>query len=179
MARQRDNKAGNSSGDKSIKTQKAKQNDDIAGSTKSTNSTGSRASTTTNTSTTSSSNLNAEKAKPKNSKKTSFEEPKKKFVLNKWKTLMGCVCMSVAVYFGYQGYLETRVNTPFDNVKMVTRAGLDDPERYWGSYRPLNYFGMKTRDPHSLVMGLMWYIPSNLGHGGKGRIFLAFFSCHK
>lgn len=39
---------------------------------------------------------------------------------------------------------------------------------FWGSYRPGNYFGMKTRDAHSLVMGLMWYFPRQLLGGGKG-----------
>lgn len=89
-------------------------------------------------------------------------------MLDKWKTVIGCVCLVIASYFGYLGYLETRVNTPFDHQKMVIGAGLEQPDRYWGSYRPLTYFGLKTRDPHSLVMGLMWYTPSNLGPGGHG-----------
>ncbi|XP_065121544.1 mannosyl-oligosaccharide glucosidase [Paramisgurnus dabryanus] len=29
-------------------------------------------------------------------------------------------------------------------------------ERFWGSYRPQVYFGMKTRSPRSVVTGLMW-----------------------
>ncbi|EDW36679.1 GL22561 [Drosophila persimilis] len=91
-----------------------------------------------------------------------------KVMMDKWKTLIGCICLGIASYFGYVGYLETRVNTPFDNQKMVVNTGLDNPDLYWGSYRPLTYFGMKTRDPHSLVMGLMWYTPSSLGHGGQG-----------
>lgn len=118
-------------------------------------------------STISSSNPGANKNKGAHKKRSSFSLWPK-LMLDKWKTLIGFVCLGVASYFGYLGYLETRVNTPFDNEKMVTRSGLDDPERYWGSYRPLTYFGMKTRDPHSLVMGLMWYTPSNLGHGGRG-----------
>ncbi|XP_053948863.1 uncharacterized protein LOC128857238 [Anastrepha ludens] len=91
-----------------------------------------------------------------------------KCIPDKWASLIGIVLLSVASYFGYVGYLETRVNTPFDNEKMVIRAGLDEPERYWGSYRPSAYFGLKTRDPQSAVMGLMWYSPSNLGYAGKG-----------
>lgn len=51
---------------------------------------------------------------------------------------------------------------------MVQRTGLDDPDHYWGSYRSNLYFGMKTRDPHSLVMGLMWYNPQRLQPGGDG-----------
>ncbi len=27
------------------------------------------------------------------------------------------------------------------------------PERYWGTYRPQVYFGMKTRSPRSVVTG--------------------------
>ncbi|XP_004065937.1 mannosyl-oligosaccharide glucosidase [Oryzias latipes] len=30
------------------------------------------------------------------------------------------------------------------------------PERFWGSYRPQVYFGMKTRSPKSIVTGMMW-----------------------
>lgn len=66
------------------------------------------------------------------------------------------------------GYLETRVNTPFDDQKMVIKMGLDVPDRYWGSYRPGLYFGMKTRDPYSLVTGLMWYFPRQLRPDGSG-----------
>lgn len=50
----------------------------------------------------------------------------------------------------------------------MRNAGLEDQERYWGTYRPGNYFGLKTRDPHSLVMGLMWFSPSRLRPGGEG-----------
>lgn len=51
---------------------------------------------------------------------------------------------------------------------MVKLSGLDDPERYWGSYRPQCYFGMKARDHHSIVMGLMWYLPQRLRTGREG-----------
>lgn len=33
----------------------------------------------------------------------------------------------------------------------ITAAG--SPERFWGSYRPQVYFGMKTRSPKSVVTG--------------------------
>lgn len=168
MARQRDNKgsSGGSTDKSSSGKQKNSKQHKEADSTKSTNS--STTTTSTNSSSTAASDNKAKSKHSAHPKKATFEEPSSKFVLNKWKTLAGSICMAVAAYFCYQGYLETRVNTPFDNQKMVSRTGLDDPERYWGSYRPLNYFGMKTRDPHSLVMGLMWYTPSNLGHGGRG-----------
>lgn len=88
--------------------------------------------------------------------------------LGHWKILFGSCCLAIAVYFGYLGYLETRVNTPYDDTKMVQQTGLKDPERYWGTYRSGTYFGMKTRDPQSLVMGLMWYFPQRLMAGGEG-----------
>lgn len=88
-------------------------------------------------------------------------------LLDNWKTLLGFICLAVASYFGYQGYLETRVNTPFDNERLVS-ATKGRLEREWGTYRPLNYFGLKTRHPYSPVMGLMWYMPVNLGYGGHG-----------
>lgn len=107
-------------------------------------------------------------ATPNRPQATSPTTITKRFRLTQWRILFGCCCLAIASYFGYLGYLETRVNTPFDDQKMVQRTGLDDPLRYWGSYRPQNYFGMKTRDPHSLVMGLMWYNPQQLRHGGGG-----------
>lgn len=51
---------------------------------------------------------------------------------------------------------------------MVLHKGLEVQDRYWGTYRPLTYFGLKTRDPNSLVTGLMWYFPSRLTPGGQG-----------
>lgn len=74
-------------------------------------------------------------------------------------------CLVIAGVIGFKGYLETRVNTKFDNEKMVEKSGLNVPEMYWGSYRPGLYFGMKTRDPYSLVSGLMWYFPKMIGPG--------------
>lgn len=117
----------------------------------------------------SSSNRKPEKYKSK--LKTSAKSPNlfsyaQRLLFDHWKTLLGCVCLTVASYFGYLGYLETRVNTPFDNERLVSGEG--GPEKDWGTYRPLNYFGLKTRHPHSPVMGLMWYRPVNLGYGGQG-----------
>ena len=51
---------------------------------------------------------------------------------------------------------------------MVKEAGLDVPEQYWGSYRPGVYFGLKTRDPNSMAVGLMWFSPLRLRPGGEG-----------
>lgn len=51
---------------------------------------------------------------------------------------------------------------------MVVNSGLDNPERYWGTYRSGLYFGLKSRDPLSLLTGLMWYFPKRLKPGGDG-----------
>lgn len=78
------------------------------------------------------------------------------------KTLIPFSCLLVAICIGYKGYLETRINTPFDKTKIVHRTGLAVPDRYWGSYRPNVYFGMKTREPHSLITGIMWFFPESV-----------------
>ncbi|CAO1308782.1 unnamed protein product [Diamesa serratosioi] len=88
--------------------------------------------------------------------------------MSSWYVAVGVASIAIVSYFVYFGYLETRVNTPFDEKKIVQRSGLNDPEKYWGTYRPQTYFGLKTRDPHSLVMGLMWYFPSKLKQNGDG-----------
>ena len=73
--------------------------------------------------------------------------------------MAGLVSLLAVAYFVYQGYLETRVNTPLDYPKVVRQSGLDVPDRFWGSYRPGVYFGMKTRSPKDIVTGLMWFLP--------------------
>lgn len=124
---------------------------------------------------------NSENAKPSgkgnaggsSSSNESTGKTKKKFnILNYWKSIVGFTCLAIAAGVSYVGYLETRVNTPYDDHKMVVSSGLDVPERFWGSYRPGVYFGMKTRDPRSLVTGLMWYVPSELRPGGDGIRFV-------
>ena len=95
--------------------------------------------------------------------------------------MAGLVSLLAVAYFVYQGYLETRVNTPLDHPKVrqnndllflakqcnalapplqvVRQSGLDVPDRFWGSYRPGVYFGMKTRSAKDIVTGLMWFLP--------------------
>ncbi|KAI8426913.1 hypothetical protein MSG28_014583 [Choristoneura fumiferana] len=87
-------------------------------------------------------------------------------VLSGWKTVIGFVCLTVAVYVGTLGYLETRVNTPFDDEKIVSDTGLAVPDRYWGTYRPGVYLGMKSREPRSPVFGLMWYDLASVAQKG-------------
>lgn len=122
-------------------------------------------------------NANADGVKPSakgdangssSSNESSGKVKNAKGILSYWKPVVGCTCLLISIGVGYVGYLETRVNTPYDDRKMVVRSGLDVPERFWGTYRPGVYFGLKTRDPQSLVTGLMWYFPKRLRPGGDG-----------
>ena len=81
------------------------------------------------------------------------------------------VCLSVVVivaYYSYQGYLETLVRTPLKLASAVEKSGLSVPNRYWGSYRPGVYFGMKTRSPGNLLFGIMWMIPDQIKQDNLG-----------
>lgn len=69
------------------------------------------------------------------------------------------VLVAGIAYYAYQGYLETRVYTPLKLPPSVTKTGLNVPEKFWGSYRPGVYFGLKTRSPADLLTGLMWMVP--------------------
>ncbi|XP_059063009.1 mannosyl-oligosaccharide glucosidase [Achroia grisella] len=96
----------------------------------------------------------------------SFTASKAFKILSIWKTFVGFIFFMFAVYVGTLGYLETRVNTPFDDEKVVSESGLSVPARYWGTYRPGVYMGMKSREPRSPVFGLMWYDLSATPHKG-------------
>lgn len=50
--------------------------------------------------------------------------------------------------------LKKMLYTPQQSPKIVPEK--HDMRRYWGSYRPQVYFGMKTLSPRSIVTGLMW-----------------------
>lgn len=105
------------------------------------------------------------KSEKNESKKNAEEQTSSRISI---KTILTFICLGIACCVGYKGYLETRVNTPFDSTKVVVKSGLAVPARYWGSYRPGNYFGMKTREPYSPVMGLMWYFPKRFGPNREG-----------
>ncbi|KAB7495065.1 hypothetical protein Anas_08280 [Armadillidium nasatum] len=48
---------------------------------------------------------------------------------------LSCI-VGVVAFFLYYGFLETRINTPLSYPKVVVTTGLEDPSRYWGTYRP-------------------------------------------
>lgn len=39
-------------------------------------------------------------------------------IISYWKQFIFCLALSIAIVFGYMGYLETRINTPFDDKKV-------------------------------------------------------------
>lgn len=45
-------------------------------------------------------------------------------LVSKWKTMLGFIFLGIAVYVGILGYLETRVNTPFDDEKVSASTDL-------------------------------------------------------
>ena len=62
-------------------------------------------------------------------------------------------------YYWHQDRMREMVRTPLDAPKMIgntATSALEDPDRFWGSYRSGLYFGLKTRSPRSPVVGLMW-----------------------
>lgn len=52
------------------------------------------------------------------SNESSSKTKTSKGILSYWKPVVGCICLLVAITVGYVGYLETRVNTPYDDKKV-------------------------------------------------------------
>ncbi|XP_067154548.1 mannosyl-oligosaccharide glucosidase [Apteryx mantelli] len=55
-----------------------------------------------------------------------------------------------------QARAAARLVTPHPAPPALPPGAAASPRRFWGSYRPHIYFGMKTRSPRALVTGLMW-----------------------
>ncbi|XP_065813717.1 mannosyl-oligosaccharide glucosidase isoform X1 [Labrus bergylta] len=73
------------------------------------------------------------------------------------------LCIFSLIWFFYALYMRSslakRVVTlhPSSHVLDANSSSAKvSPERFWGSYRPQVYFGMKTRSPSSIVTGMMW-----------------------
>lgn len=60
----------------------------------------------------------------------------------------------------YQHVLRSAVKTPLSAPLTIANdasSAANSPGRFWGTYRPGVYFGLKTRSPKSPVAGLMWF----------------------
>ncbi|XP_056136142.1 mannosyl-oligosaccharide glucosidase [Lampris incognitus] len=73
------------------------------------------------------------------------------------------LCIFSLIWFFYALYMRSalakRVVTLHPSPHVLDASSTSakvSPERFWGSYRPQVYFGMKTRSPRSIVTGLMW-----------------------
>ncbi|XP_023654927.1 mannosyl-oligosaccharide glucosidase isoform X2 [Paramormyrops kingsleyae] len=73
------------------------------------------------------------------------------------------LCIFSLVWFFYALYMRSslarRVVTLHPSPQVLhdnSTSATVSPQRFWGSYRPQVYFGMKTRSPRSMVTGLMW-----------------------
>ncbi|CAL8353603.1 unnamed protein product [Boreogadus saida] len=93
-----------------------------------------------------------------------FKEKKKKVDIGKvFINISIGLCIFSLVWFFYALYMRSSLAKRVATLHPSPRV-LDDnstsaevsPERFWGSYRPQVYFGMKTRSPKSIVTGLMW-----------------------
>ncbi|XP_071948524.1 mannosyl-oligosaccharide glucosidase-like [Antedon mediterranea] len=77
--------------------------------------------------------------------------------------------VSIGFYMWYTYSLASKVYTPLDVPKVITsninnnkhvslkQSQQTQNDRFWGTYRPGSYFGMRTRSSNSLVTGLMWF----------------------
>ncbi|XP_064191214.1 mannosyl-oligosaccharide glucosidase isoform X1 [Anguilla rostrata] len=92
------------------------------------------------------------------------KEKKKKFDIGKlFINISIGLCIFSLTWFFYALYMRNSLAKRVVTLHYAPRV-LDDnstspavsPERFWGSYRPQVYFGMKTRSPRSVVTGLMW-----------------------
>lgn len=70
------------------------------------------------------------------------------------------LCIFSLIWFFYALYMRSslarRVVTLHTSPRVLdanSSSPAVSPERYWGSYRPQVYFGMKTRSPRSVVTG--------------------------
>ncbi|XP_071793210.1 mannosyl-oligosaccharide glucosidase-like [Asterias amurensis] len=74
-----------------------------------------------------------------------------------------CLVVLSFLPFGYLFYkdaLAKRVSTRLDAPCVIgedASSASKSPARFWGTYRPGVYFGLKTRSSHSPVTGLMWF----------------------
>ncbi|XP_039263066.2 mannosyl-oligosaccharide glucosidase-like [Styela clava] len=71
------------------------------------------------------------------------------------------ICIILSAVVGYAGFswyshiqLKRMLYTPLSMEKVIVDQ--PDMKRYWGTYRPQVYFGMKTLSENSIVTGMMW-----------------------
>lgn len=91
------------------------------------------------------------------------------------------LCIFSLIWFFYALYMRSslakRVVTLHPSPPVLdanSTSAKVSPERFWGSYRPQVYFGMKTRTPKSMVTGRQTYYKvdeQDLWRNGLGKIW--------
>lgn len=102
----------------------------------------------------------------KDEKPSAFHRKEKKKKVDIGKVFINIsigLCIFSLIWFFYALYMRSslakRVVTLHPSPPVLdanSSSAKVSPERFWGSYRPQVYFGMKTRSPHSVVTGMMW-----------------------
>lgn len=99
-------------------------------------------------------------------KKVPPKEKKKKSNLGNFFINIAIVLCTVScVWFCYAIYMRSwfanRIITPHPSLRILNSNSSShalSPEKYWGSYRPQVYFGMKTRSQKSIVTGKVYLL---------------------
>jgi len=89
----------------------------------------------------------------------------KKFSTNS-KILLITLCGIIGVYIGKNLFFKNikAVNEPFNYD--LNNGFIEDKTKFWGTYRPQVYMGMKTKSKRSLVSGLMW-LRQHVNYGSR------------
>ena len=85
-------------------------------------------------------------------------------------SIIATVIIAIVSWFVYQGYLETRVNSTLAESKVALATSHAFPERYWGSFRPGVYFGIKTRGNILLYNNSYPHLKISLANKNKSLI---------
>lgn len=106
----------------------------------------------------------------KDEKPSAFHRKDKKKKVNIGKMFINIsigLCIFSLIWFFYAIYMRSslakRVVTLHLSPHVLDANSTDakvSPERFWGSYRPQVYFGMKTRSPRSIVTGMLTHLES-------------------
>jgi hypothetical protein len=67
---------------------------------------------------------------------------------------------SGVTFYWHRERMREAVRTPLAVPKVIEDGAslpAESPNRFWGTYRPQLYFGLKTRSPRSPLFGLMWF----------------------
>lgn len=107
----------------------------------------------------------------KDEKPSAFHRKEKKKKVDMGKVFINIsigLCIFSLIWFFYALYMRSslakRVVTLHPSSPVLdanSSSAKVSPQRFWGSYRPQVYFGMKTRTPSSMVTGTLAHLKSS------------------